>query len=249
LCFLSKSSSLPRNYFYHKSSQEALVKILEHLKNTKLEYEERIFALNAKLKAMKSVVKESDIRQAQMEDELDFRKSELEELKRQQLQKHRLERLDDWKALVQQLQADRRRLGEEVDHLQKEKQLLVMELKEHEQEKGKTSSSIFHDHLHCEMDGVRGSGGRHSEYEAKFSLPRDELAFEEVRFLQERVEVLENKNRRAHVEIKRLLEQVRRRDGLLQAWGRVAGSLGNYLRLFSGNGTTFRGINHPVIQV
>ena len=121
----------------HTYQQGALSKVLEHLKNIKLESEERVFTLKSQLQARGSELEEAHKRQAQLEDELDFRQSQLEELRWQQSQKHRLEALDDWKALVQQLQADRKRLSEEVDRLRGERRLLIVELRKHLGEAGR----------------------------------------------------------------------------------------------------------------
>lgn len=233
--------------------QDALSKVLEHLKNVKLESEERLFAMKAQLQARASQVEEAQKRQAQLEDELDFQQSQLEELRRQQSRKHRLEALDDWKALVQQLQADRKRLGDEVDELRSERRLLIAELKKHLGETTKNreteSSSIdVDDRQLVKALAVNGGGAIAGEADALLLLEGQEAG--DLRRLRKHCEMLELQNRRSQLEIQRLREQVRRDDGLLKAWGRAAGTLGNYFGLFGGSGMrTVKKVNHPVIQV
>ena len=198
-------------------------------------------------------MEEAHKRQAQLEDELDFRQSQLEELRRQQSQKHRLEALDDWKALVQQLQADRKRLSEEVDRLQGERRLLIVELRKHLGETGKTgaegsSSNADDDRQLLRALAVNGGGVIAGDAEAL--LLSEEQWAAEMRRLRKHCERLDLENRRSQLEIQRLREQVRRNDGLLQAWGRAAGTLGNYFGLFGGGGVSgVKRMNHPVIQV
>ena len=238
----------------HTYQQGALSKVLEHLKNIKLESEERVFTLKSQLQARGSELEEAHKRQAQLEDELDFRQSQLEEVRRQQSQKHRLEALDDWKALVQQLQADRKRLSEEVDRLRGERRLLIVELRKDLGEAGgkngseESSSNEDDDRQTLRALAVNGGGVIAGEADALLLL--EEQGSEEMRRLRKHCERLELENRRSQLEIQRLREQVRRDDGLLQAWGRAAGTLGNYFGLFGGGGVSgVKRMNHPVIQV
>ena len=233
--------------------QDALSKVLEHLKNIKLETEERLFAMNAQLQARASQVEEAQKRQAQLEDELDFQHSQVEELRRQQSRKHRLEALDDWKALVQQLQADRKRLGDEVDRLRGERMLLIAELKKHLGEatkNGEAESSFIEVDDRQLIKSLAVNGGGAIAGEAGALLLLKEQGSEDLRRLRKHCEMLELQNRRSQLEIQRLIEQVRRDDGLLKAWGRAAGTLGKYFGLFGGGGMrTAKKMNHPVIQV
>ncbi len=242
----------------------ALAMVLEHLKDVKLQSEERLYALSTELKQVTYTLQESTQRQARLEDELDFRQSQIEELRRQQSQKHRLEVLDDWKALVGQLQADRKRLEGEVDRLRGERVRLAMELRKHtgggagKDENGEEEAAA---RLLQLASGVNGGGEVEGEGGGDLLLLQDpaELRRELLR-LRTQCQALELQKRRSDLEVQRLREQVRRSDGILQALGRAAGGgsggglLYSLLGFFGGAGgkrssPRLRATQHPVIQV
>lgn len=95
----------------------ALRMLVEHLGNVKVAAEEAEFKLKQRIKQLEATLGEYEAQAQDYEDELDLARSTIQELKTQQSKKWRLEALDDWKALVNQLQADRKRLQGELEAL------------------------------------------------------------------------------------------------------------------------------------
>ena len=237
---------------------------MDHLTRVKLEKEETA----SQLKELNTSLRESVARQQALEDELELRLGQIDELKRQQSTKHRLETLDDWKALTAQLQVDRKRLEEEVEGLRGERTKLLAELRRQvlpTTEVGQPPSAAAGGGggtspgalalLSSAGLGAHGGGEVGPEAAAQEAL-RAELAA-----MKQRCAQLELRNRRSELEVQRLREQVRRSDGLLQSVARGGGggllySLGSVLTLgfFTGGSSSSssspkRRVQHPVLQV
>lgn len=250
--------------------------LMDHLANVKLQKEEEAWALSRQLKELNATLRESVARQQALEDELELRLGQIDELRRQQSTKHRLETLDDWKALTQQLQADRKRLEGEVEGLKGERVKLLAELRRQvlpTTEEGASSAgggAMVPSGGAAAASGEEGTSpgalallssaglGAHGGGEVGPEAAAQEALRAELAAMRQRCEQLELKNRRSELEVQRLREQVRRSDGLLQSGGRGGGggllySLGSVLTLgfFSGGSSSSpkRRAQHPVLQV
>ncbi|KAK8795669.1 hypothetical protein WA158_000326 [Blastocystis sp. Blastoise] len=94
------------------------VKVLaDHLVKVKLSYEEQIYQLLTKLKVADKENKELKNTLNSMEEELEERRSELFQLKRESSDHWRIEERENWKAALNQVQRDRKRLADENTQL------------------------------------------------------------------------------------------------------------------------------------
>ena len=97
------------------------VKVLaDHLVKVKLSYEEQIYQLLTKLKEAKKENDDLKKQMNQMEEELEERRMEIFQFKREYTDHWRIEERENWKSALNQVQRERKRLAEENDQLKTE---------------------------------------------------------------------------------------------------------------------------------
>eukprot|EP01041_Mallomonas_annulata_P002586 gene2586-5058_t len=157
---------------------DGVQKLTEYLIQTRRQAEQSIDCLTQKVIELEAVCSSYQENLTKLEEERDYFKQHVEQLKIENSKKWRLQERDDWKALVDSVQKDRDRLQDECLRLEnalenantfiEQQELLLVELQAHAEENGGQISdeeglvATEMDKVQVSTDsGSNGNGGLH----------------------------------------------------------------------------------------